>query len=89
MHENFVAPFLPGLSGACSRASTCFYTVTPDFGFVLDHDPASERIIIASCCSGHGFKHSPALGEAIAELILDGRSRTDISPFSLSRFKAN
>ncbi|HEX4160141.1 MAG TPA: N-methyl-L-tryptophan oxidase [Rhizomicrobium sp.] len=89
MCESYVAPFLPGLIGTCAQVSTCFYTVTPDFGFVLDHHPASERVILASCCSGHGFKHSPALGEAIAELILDGRSRTDLSPFSLARFQAD
>ncbi len=86
MYESYVAPFLPGLSATCSQVSTCFYTVTPDFGFVLDHHPASERVIIASCCSGHGFKHSAALGEAAAELVLDGRSRIDLAPFGLARF---
>lgn len=86
MYDSYVAPFLPGLSAVCRHASTCFYTVTPDFGFVLDQHPASERILIASCCSGHGFKHSAALGEAVAELIVDGRSRTDLAPFSLARF---
>ena len=89
MYDSYVAPFLPGLDPACKRASTCFYTVTPDFGFVLDHHPASKRVIIASCCSGHGFKHSAALGEAAAELALDGRSLSDISPFSLDRFRTD
>jgi len=46
-------------------------------------------VFIASCCSGHGFKHSPALGEAVAELVLDGRSRMDLSPFSLARLSTN
>ena len=86
MYESYVAPFLPELGAGCTRASTCFYTVTPDFGFVLDRHPASERIIIASCCSGHGFKHSVALGEATAELIVDGQSRIDLSSFALTRF---
>jgi sarcosine oxidase len=86
MYDSYVAPFLPGLSGTCRHVSTCFYTVTPDFGFVLDHHPASERVIIASCCSGHGFKHSAALGEAAADLVLDGGSRFDLTPFALARF---
>lgn len=86
MYNSYVAQFLPGLSGACRHASTCFYTVTPDFGFVLDHHPASKRILIASCCSGHGFKHSAALGEAAAQLLVDGRSQADLTPFSLARF---
>lgn len=86
MYEQYVAPFLPAISPDCLRASVCLYTVTPDFGFVVDRHPDTERILVASCCSGHGFKHSPALGEAIAELVLDGASRTDLWPFALARF---
>ena len=86
MYDNYVAPFLPDLDATCKRATICYYTVTPDFGFVLDRHPGSERVIIASCCSGHGFKHSAALGEATAELVLDGRSRIDLAPFRLARF---
>jgi sarcosine oxidase len=43
---------------------------------------------VASPCSGHGFKHSPAIGEALAELALAGQSRLDLTPFSLARFSA-
>ncbi|MGH6889243.1 MAG: N-methyl-L-tryptophan oxidase [Rhizomicrobium sp.] len=86
MHEQYVAPFLPAISPHCLRASACLYTVTPDFGFIIDRHPDSDRIIIASCCSGHGFKHAPALGEAIAEMALDGTSRIDMRPFALARF---
>ncbi|HEY3776596.1 MAG TPA: N-methyl-L-tryptophan oxidase [Rhizomicrobium sp.] len=89
MFEEYVAPFLPTLSPNCVRASACLYTVTPDFGFVIDRHPDSERIIIASCCSGHGFKHAPAIGEAIAELVLDGASRVDLRPFAMGRFDAH
>jgi len=85
MHAAYVAPFLPQLSATCTRASTCLYTVTADFGFVLDRHPESGRVIIASCCSGHGFKHSPALGEAVAEIIANGRSSIDLRPFEFAR----
>jgi sarcosine oxidase len=34
-----------------------------------------------SACSGHGFKHSAALGEALAERLLQGRSVIDLAPF--------
>jgi glycine/D-amino acid oxidase-like deaminating enzyme len=37
------------------------------------------RILIASPCSGHGFKHSAAIGEALAEQIIDGKSKIDIA----------
>jgi sarcosine oxidase len=89
MYELYVRPFLPQLSPRCTRASACLYTVTADFGFVIDRHPDSDRVFIASCCSGHGFKHSPALGEAVAELVLDGRSRMDLSPFSLARLSTD
>ncbi|HEY3636545.1 MAG TPA: N-methyl-L-tryptophan oxidase [Rhizomicrobium sp.] len=85
MHETYVAPYLPEVTATCTQAATCYYTVTRDFGFVLDRHPASDRVIIASCCSGHGFKHSAALGEAAAELVLDGQSRIDLSSLSLAR----
>jgi sarcosine oxidase len=76
---------LPGVGPRCTRATTCLYTVTPDFGFVIDTHPESERIIIASPCSGHGFKHSPAIGEALADLALGQPPRFDLSPFRLAR----
>jgi sarcosine oxidase len=86
VYESLVAPHLPGLSGECVRAVSCLYTVTPDFGFIVDRHPESERVIIASPCSGHGFKHSAALGQALAELVLDGASRFDLTPFRIGRF---
>ncbi|HXJ02586.1 MAG TPA: N-methyl-L-tryptophan oxidase [Micropepsaceae bacterium] len=86
MHETYVAPYLPALSRRCVKAVSCLYTVTPDAGFVIDVHPESERIIIASPCSGHGFKHSAAIGEALAELALHGRSRFDLSACRLNRF---
>ena len=86
MHENYVAPYLPGLSGECVKAVACLYTVTPDAGFVIDFHPESKRVIVASPCSGHGFKHSAAIGEALAELAIHGKSRLDLSAFGFARF---
>ena len=88
MYENYVAPNLPGVGARCLRATTCLYTVTPDFGFVIDAHPEFERVFVASPCSGHGFKHSAALGEALAERVVDGASRLDLDPFRWSRFEA-
>lgn len=86
MHSRFVAPFLPTLGARCVRSAVCLYTVTPDFGFVIDRHPASERVLIVSPCSGHGFKHSAAIGEALAQVVVDGESRLDLSGFRLARF---
>ena len=86
LYRDYVAPYLRGVGSRCIRTATCLYTVSPDFGFVIDRHPHSERVIIASPCSGHGFKHSAAIGEALAERIVDGRSRIDLDAFGLHRF---
>jgi sarcosine oxidase len=85
MHRTYVAPYLPALSERCVKAVMCLYTVTPDAEFVIDRHPDLDRVILASPCSGHGFKHSAAIGEAIAQLALDGRSRFDLSAFTFRR----
>ncbi|HTT96495.1 MAG TPA: N-methyl-L-tryptophan oxidase [Rhizomicrobium sp.] len=86
MYDRYVAPFFPDMTPACVKTAVCLYTVTPDFGFVIDHHPGSERVMVASPCSGHGFKHSAAIGEALAEWATNGESRHDLSPFGLARF---
>jgi sarcosine oxidase len=88
IYNDYVAPYVSGLSGRCVKAATCLYTVTPDFGFVIDTLPGAERVIVASPCSGHGFKHSAAIGEALAERVIDGSSRLDLTAFALRRFAA-
>jgi sarcosine oxidase len=65
------------------------YTVTADSGFVIDTHPRHPAVIIASPCSGHGFKHSAAIGEALAQVIADGGSAIDLSPFRLARLVAS
>jgi sarcosine oxidase len=70
-----------GLGPKCVGASVCLYSVTSDFGFIIDELDDTPGMIIASACSGHGFKHSAALGEAIAQRIASGHSDIDLSPF--------
>jgi sarcosine oxidase len=73
MYEGHVRDRLPDLSGRCVKAAVCLYTETPDSRFVIDRLPAMPNVIVASPCSGHGFKHSAAIGERLAEMVLDGR----------------
>jgi len=77
---------LHGISPHCLKATTCLYTVTPDSGFVIDFHPQYKNVIIASPCSGHGFKHSAAIGEVLAQLAMRGKSDIDISAFRIDRF---
>lgn len=68
------------------KAAACLYTTTPDGDFVIDWHPESRDVLIVSPCSGHGFKHSAAIGETVAELVTQGTSSIDVGVFSLSRF---
>jgi glycine/D-amino acid oxidase-like deaminating enzyme len=63
------------------------YDVTPDWHPVLGRVPEVEGFLLCLGFSGHGFKLGPAIGELMAEEIVDGRARgIDISPLRLSRF---
>lgn len=73
VYNEYVADFMPGVSSRCIKSATCMYTCTDDTHFVVDTLPGEPRVIVASPCSGHGFKHSPAIGEGIAELLTQGR----------------
>jgi sarcosine oxidase len=48
--------------------------------------PDHPQVILASPCSGHGFKFASVIGEILADLATEGRSRFDLTPFALSRF---
>jgi sarcosine oxidase len=85
MYATHVAGRLHGVGPNCLRATSCLYTVTPDSAFLIDQHPARDRITFISACSGHGFKHAPALGEAVAEQIVAGQSHLDLSHFLLNR----
>lgn len=80
-HQRFIAPHVSGITSNCVRAEVCLYTNTPDDHFLIDADPRSDRITVMSPCSGHGFKHSAALGEAVAQQIATGTSDLDLDPF--------
>ena len=67
------------------HATTCMYTNTPDEHFILDRHPLHPNIVIASPCSGHGFKFSPITGLLLANLALETPNAFDLTPFALSR----
>jgi len=65
------------------------YDLTPDLHFVIEHSPVVPGLFHALGFSGHGFKHSPVIGEMVTQLVMDGRvSVVDASPFSSTRFGA-
>ena len=78
--------WLPDAAGEHRRAVTCLYTNTPDSDFVIDRHPRHPQVVIASPCSGHGFKFASAVGEALADLTDGVAPRTDLAPFRIARF---
>lgn len=63
------------------------FTVTPDWHPILDRAPGIDGLFCAVGFSGHGFKLAPAIGQAMAELALDGQaSSADLTPLRFSRF---
>ena len=64
----WVARRFPTADPAPLRAETCIYTNTPDESFVVE---AHGRIVVASACSGHGFKFAPVHGSLAAGLALE------------------
>jgi sarcosine oxidase len=74
-----------GPLGAVRRSATCLYTNTPDHDFALGPLPGDPRIVVASACSGHGFKFLPATGEAVAALACGEAPPVDVSGFAVDR----
>jgi sarcosine oxidase len=84
--QSLVRRFLPGAGGPARTAAVCLYTNTPDFHFLIDTHPNHPHVLIASPCSGHGFKFAGVLGEVLSDLLIEGRSPLDLSFFRLDRF---
>ncbi|MFM7107476.1 MAG: N-methyl-L-tryptophan oxidase [Planctomycetaceae bacterium] len=83
--ESFLGAHLPGACGRLSDHVACLYTMSPDSHFVLGLHPDEPRVAIAAGFSGHGFKFASVVGEVLAHLLLDGRSRHPIGFLSPDR----
>jgi len=86
MYRQHVQGRMAGVTPRVAQAAACLYTVTPDRGFIIDRHPEQDSVFVISACSGHGFKHSAGIGNAVAEKVAEGRSSVDLSAFSVSRF---
>ena len=81
-----LSDYLPGANGELLSTAVCKYTNTPDEHFVLDYNPKYPQVIVASPCSGHGFKFSPVIGEMIAEMVQGHQPRFNLDLFKITRF---
>jgi sarcosine oxidase len=87
MYEHQVHNRIAGVTSTVVKSAVCAYTVTPDRHFIIDEHPSLQHTLFVSACSGHGFKHSAALGEAFAQWCIRGSTDLDLSSFSLKRFE--
>jgi len=76
----------PRLAGAPVAAVTCLYTMSPDGHFLVGTRRGLRRTHFAAGLSGHGFKLAPALGDALVDLALQGRTERPIGFLSAARF---
>ncbi len=81
--RDLVRRFLPDANGPVKQAVACLYTNTADGHFLLDVHPEHPNVMIASPCSGHGFKFSSVIGEVIRQKVCG-----ETCPFDLGLFGA-
>jgi len=82
--RQFGERYFPAGSGATMALRACLFTNTPDEHFIIDHHPRHPQIILASPCSGHGYKFCSVIGEILAELAT-GAATQDIGFLRLGR----
>jgi len=83
--RRLLARFLPGARGPHRRSAVCLYTNTADGDFLIDVHPEHRQVLLASPCSGFGFKFASAIGELLAELLMEGKTGWDLKPFGIDR----
>jgi sarcosine oxidase len=89
--DGFIAKRVPAAAGMRVNAVTCRYTMLPSEDFLLDLLPGNKNVVVASPCSGHGFKFTSVVGEILADLALDGGTTLPTAAFSfdaMDRFVA-
>ena len=83
LYRRYLVRYFPWVAPEPLRSVSCLYTNTRGSRFMIGRHPAHANVTVVAACSGHGFKHSPAIGEAVAQLVVDGRSEVDLAPFAL------
>jgi len=84
--ERLAHRYPPTASATIENAWAGLYDMTPDAHPIVGK--VAEGVYAACGFSGHGFMQSPAVGRAVAELIVRGESSLDLGPYALERFDA-
>jgi glycine/D-amino acid oxidase-like deaminating enzyme len=83
--RSFCAAHVPEVSGTLTHHAACMYTMSPDEHFIVDRHPEYPQVAFAAGLSGHGFKFTSVLGQALCELALEGRTDLPIDFLSYQR----
>jgi glycine/D-amino acid oxidase-like deaminating enzyme len=85
--QAFNAEYLPGVGREVRLQGVCFYTMSPDGHFIVDHHPEHPQVVFAAGLSGHGFKFTCVLGEVLADLATEGKTQLPAQFLGLGRFQ--
>lgn len=62
-----------------NKIENCYYTITPTHDFILDYlNPENQKMLVVSCCSGHGFKFAPIIGDIAAQIVTSKSEYKDV-----------
>lgn len=83
-----VARYFPEADGPLMGLRACLFTNTPDEHFIIDRLPDAPQVIVASPCSGHGYKFASVVGEILADMAMGRTPPFDLKLFELGRLGA-
>lgn len=83
--ERFITEHMPFVTPELTDWTVCLYTMSPDEHFILDRHPRHANVWFCAGLSGHGFKFTPVLGRALADLATDGGTELPVGFLGLRR----
>jgi sarcosine oxidase len=87
-YQHIMRRLIPAAAGRVRQTHVCIYTRSSDEHFVLGLHPNASQIVLASPCSGHGFKFASIFGEILADLAITRATDKPIDFFRPSRLIA-
>jgi sarcosine oxidase len=82
--EGFLGDHLPAAAGPVHSIRPCCYTMPPDRDFVVDAVPGHPNVLVL-LGAAHGFKFASLIGRVAADLVIDGSTGHDLTPFAYDR----
>lgn len=85
--EKLTSKYFPEANSEIQTGKICIYTYSPDTDFIIDYLPGHQKkVVFCTGFSGHGFKFSPTIGDAIAHMIVTEERNKSIELLSFRSF---